>query len=65
MVALTYPGGRIVRYSYYKNGNLKTVTDWDGNVTSYEYDGNGRLTKTPRPDGSIRNPKHISSEIFF
>ncbi|MBE5865011.1 MAG: hypothetical protein E7292_02200, partial [Lachnospiraceae bacterium] len=27
LIALTYPGGEIVRYTYYKNGWLHTVTD--------------------------------------
>lgn len=53
LVALTYPGGRIVRYTYDKTGRVLTVTDWNDNVTSYSYDRNGRLTKTTRPDGSV------------
>ena len=52
LVALTYPGGEIVRYTYYKNGLLHTVTDASGNVTSYEYDARGNLTHTIRPNGT-------------
>ncbi len=50
-ISLTYPGGEIVRYTYYKNGRLKTVTDWEGRVTAYEYDGVGNLTKTSHSNG--------------
>ena len=39
----TYPGGEIVRYSYYKNGWLHTVTDTEGGVSTYTYDAGGRL----------------------
>ncbi|MBR3044305.1 MAG: PKD domain-containing protein [Oscillospiraceae bacterium] len=53
LITLTYPGGRIVKYSYYKDGSVKSVTDWENRTTSYEYDNNGRLTKTTRPDGSV------------
>ncbi len=50
-ISLTYPGGEIVRYTYYKNGRLKTVTDWEGRVTAYEYDGVGNLIKTTHSNG--------------
>ena len=33
-----YGGGRIVRYSYYPTGRLKSVTDWNGKITNYGYD---------------------------
>ena len=52
LIMLTYPGGEIVRYTYYKNGLLHTATDASGNVTSYEYDVNGNLTHTTRPNGT-------------
>ena len=34
-----------VQYSYDKNGNVKTVTDRNGNVTEYDYDVMNRVTK--------------------
>ncbi len=52
LISLTYPGGEIVRYTYYKNGLLHTATDASGNTTSYEYDVNGNLTRTVRPNGT-------------
>ena len=53
ILSLTYPGGEIVRYEYYLDGQLKSVIDSSGNKTSYEYDSAGRLVKTTNPDGSI------------
>ena len=47
-----YSGGEIVRYSYYKNGWLHTVTDVDGGITTYTYDPNGQLLSTKRPNGT-------------
>jgi len=52
ILSLTYPGGEIVRYEYYLDGQLKSVIDSSGNKTSYEYDSAGRLIKTTNPDGS-------------
>lgn len=52
LISLTYPGGEIVRYTYYKNGLLKTATDGKGQTTSYEYDASGNLTRTVRPNGT-------------
>ena len=52
LISLTYPGGEIVRYTYYKNGLLKTATDGKGQTTSYEYDAGGNLTRTTRPNGT-------------
>ena len=52
LISLTYPGGEIVRYTYYKNGLLNTVTDSKGRKTTYEYDANENLTVTTRPNGT-------------
>ncbi|MDE6700659.1 MAG: PKD domain-containing protein, partial [Acetatifactor sp.] len=52
LIYLTYPGGEIVRCSYYKNGWLETVTDPAGKVTKYSYDARGNLTCTERPNGT-------------
>ena len=38
--------------TYYPNGNVKTETDPEGNVTSYEYDAYGQVTKKTNPDGT-------------
>ena len=52
LIALTYPGGKIVRYDYDGANRLTKVTDWNSRVTTYEYDRNGRLTRTSRPNGT-------------
>ena len=53
LIALTYPGGKIVRYTYNRANNLTEVTDWSNHITKYEYDKNGRLIKTIRPNGTL------------
>lgn len=55
LISIEYPGGKIVRYSYYLTGNLYQVTDWNKRVTTYTYDKNGNLSKVGRPDGSEEN----------
>lgn len=43
----TYENGVVVKsefYTYDSSGNLRTVTDTDGNKTQYIYDGSGNLT---------------------
>ncbi|OJF09813.1 LamG-like jellyroll fold domain-containing protein [Couchioplanes caeruleus] len=58
MPAYTAPGAsaavspEIIR-TYHPGGELATVTDPDGNVTSYEYDQLDRLTKTTTADGGV------------
>ena len=52
LIYLEYPGGEIVRCTYYKNGWLETVTDPAGKVTKYSYDARGNLTHTERPNGT-------------
>lgn len=39
--------------TYYPDGNKKTETDAEGNVTSYEYNAYGALVKKTNPDGTI------------
>ena len=39
--------------TYYPDGNKKTETDAEGNVTSYEYDAYGQVTKKTNPDGTM------------
>ncbi|WP_010503351.1 polymorphic toxin-type HINT domain-containing protein [Paenibacillus elgii] len=41
---LTYPDGKTIQYSYYRQGNRKTMTDPFGYVTTYGYDNRNRLT---------------------
>jgi RHS repeat-associated protein len=53
LIALTYPGGKIVRYEYDAANRLVKVTDWENMVTRYQYDKNGRLVKTTRPNGTV------------
>jgi RHS repeat-associated protein len=38
-------------YTYYDNGQVKTVTDSNG-ITTYEYDGQNRITKITNPQGN-------------
>ena len=38
---------------YYPDGNKKSETDAEGNVTSYVYDAYGNITKQTDPDGTI------------
>ena len=45
MVALTYPGGEIVRYDYYDDGSVKKMTSSSGGTLytwEYTYDKYGR-----------------------
>ena len=39
--------------TYYPNGNKKSETDAEGNVTSYVYDAYGQVTKKTNPDGTM------------
>ena len=39
--------------TYYPDGNKKTETDAEGNVTSYVYDAYGQVTKKTNPNGSM------------
>lgn len=39
--------------TYYPDGNKKSETDAEGNVTSYVYDAYGNITKQTDPDGTI------------
>ncbi|HCC07860.1 MAG TPA: hypothetical protein DEP72_06860, partial [Clostridiales bacterium] len=41
------------RYTYYDSGNVVTVTDALGNMTSYTYDVYGNVLTETRPNGSI------------
>ncbi|MEW6573563.1 MAG: RHS repeat-associated core domain-containing protein [Bacillota bacterium] len=54
LTVLTYPGGKQVNYTYYKDNRLKTVTDWNDRITTYEYYPNGLLWKTARPNGTVQ-----------
>jgi len=46
------PGGPVTTHAYYGTGQLKSVTDPLGNVTSYEYDPEGHRSKTILPGGA-------------
>ena len=52
LMAITYPGAKIVRYEYYKNGWLKRVVDNNGKVTSYTYNALGQVTTCTRPNNT-------------
>lgn len=58
MVYMIYPDNKQVKYDYYDNNLLKTVTDWANRITSYEYDKNGRLTK-------IRNSNNTTVSYLY
>src|SRR5207247_4567938 len=48
----TTPGGTVTRFTYDRNGNVKTRTDANGNLTTYTYDKLNRVTKATYP-GSV------------
>ena len=50
---ITYPDGKAVAYSYYKNDWLKTATDPLAGVTSYRRDGVGQVTLTTNPNDTV------------
>jgi RHS repeat-associated protein len=50
-VTLPDGGTKTVSYTYFKNGNRKTLTDPAGIVTSYTYDGQNRLETVTTPEG--------------
>lgn len=39
-------------YTYYPNGQLKTQTDWEGNVTYFEYNTRGLMTRLIEAKGT-------------
>lgn len=51
LISLTYSGGEIVRYEYYRNVRLKKVIDWNNLETSYTYDPDGNLLTTTYSNG--------------
>lgn len=54
ITSVTDPLGRVMSYTYYPNGLLKTETDNLGNVTSYEYEpAYGLPTKITDPLGNV------------
>lgn len=48
-----YPGAdnKRVRYDYHDDNLLKSVTDWNGNVTRYSYHADGNLSSQEYPNG--------------
>ena len=52
LTAETRPDGAVIRYAYYADGILKTLTDANGNVTTVERDVQGRPTARVYADGS-------------
>jgi RHS repeat-associated protein len=50
-VSSTSTGTRTVNYSYGSRGNVATMTDAKGEVTSFEYDIMDRVTKVTHPNG--------------
>jgi RHS repeat-associated protein len=50
-VTLPDGGTKTVSYTYFKNGNRKTVMDPAGIVTHYTYDGQNRLETMTTPEG--------------
>jgi RHS repeat-associated protein len=49
-------------YSYTANGQVQSVADGEGNITTYEYDGHDRLLRTRFPD---KVTKGISSSTDY
>ncbi len=48
------------RYTYYKSGKLRTVTDPEDNTTAYTYDLYGNLTTETKPNGCIYSYEYDS-----
>ncbi len=48
-----YSGNHGTRYTYYDNGNIRTVTDAQGSTTTYTYDISGNVSSETKPNGSI------------
>ena len=53
LLALTYPGGKVVRYEYDAAGQLKKVIDWLGHTTVYNYDPAGNLLSSVNANGTL------------
>ncbi|MBS0625363.1 MAG: hypothetical protein JSS32_04865 [Verrucomicrobia bacterium] len=59
-VTIHYPNGAIERFSYHRNGNLKSHTDREGTTTEYDYDILDRIiSKTTWVEG-----EQIASETY-
>jgi len=52
ITSITYPGGKIVRYTYYDDGRLETVRDWHDKVTTYIYRADGLLQEIQYPNST-------------
>ncbi len=50
ITAITYPGGKKVRYTYDAGNRMKTVTDWNNHTTKYDYRDDGLLEQTTYPN---------------
>lgn len=48
---ITYPGGKQVNYTYDALNRMKTVADWNNQVTTYNYRDDGLLLSTRLPNG--------------
>lgn len=58
LIKEVYPDKSSVKYTYYKNGYLHTVTDRNGRKTSYTYNGNGCVTGIALPDGTVETDSY-------
>ena len=49
ITSIAYPNGHSIMRAYTSNGQLKSVTDWLGNMTTFSYDGDLNLTTEALP----------------
>jgi RHS repeat-associated protein len=52
-----------LKFSYNKNGTIKSSTDADGHITTYEYDEKGNLKKITPPTGSGISATTIAVDV--
>jgi RHS repeat-associated protein len=53
LLSVTNPKNETTSYTYYADGNLKTITDAELRVTTFDYDVLNRQTKKTWPDNSF------------
>lgn len=52
--SIRYDSDKTVQYSYNSGGNLLSVTDWLGGVSTFTYNEDNQLTQMTRPNGVTR-----------
>jgi len=52
IISITYPGNKLVQYTYYDDNLMQSVRDWNNNLTSYTYRNDGSLLEVIYPNGT-------------